>query len=348
MNEKPRSSGILLLAAVCGTFCTAQQVTTVEPSKVIDVRALVRARTLRQDFEFAGLAQSNGRWAVVVDFKTTKTSIIVTGSERESPAFSDYIDGLADRVAMDPSGRIYLRMFPTPGFTEFEIRDSGLREGRRQKLKTAARPEPVSSSAGVFWIEGNIGKELFRVSPGSRIHAGSLERNLAQRAESELAPNVPPLPESRTVLALENGTDAPRWIEVKHVAEEVATFENNGRPLTRNKLELDPAYTAAGFPVPQRNPQDGTMLFRWAAASRSGDLYLCLTSVPVGRPRPIAITDPLTGRLRKILSLVMPTSPERVDQYNPQGFMYPTLDALDDRLVVMDAGIGILGVYAVN
>jgi hypothetical protein len=101
-------------------------------------------------------------------------------------------------------------------------------------------------------------------------------------------------PEFGAVLALDNGTDAPRWTEVKPITEEVATFENNGAPLTRNRLELDPAYVAAGFLIPRRNPTQGVVLFS-AAASRNGDLYLYLSSVPIARPTPGAVIDPRRG-----------------------------------------------------
>jgi hypothetical protein len=331
---------VLIAPALICSPCTGQPIITAVPNQVVDLRTLLRAHTLRQDFSFGGIAQSNGRWAVYANFPNTKTSMIVTGRDDGPPQFSDFIEGLGDRIAMDPSGEIYLRMQYTqhiPGGGDIEIWNSALELIGRQRYKNASL-EPISSQVGVFWADGLPVKSIFRLGVGFVQSAGALADALEQ-------PFDPSTPDYGTVVALADGTVSSRWIRVKEVAEEVAVFENNGLLLTKNNMNLDAAYTAFGYSIPQHYPAVEAVRVAWIAVSAKGELYVRLGSVPFGKPTPIAVIDPLSGKLLRVVALVLPRSAERVGQYNPQGFIDDTQRAMGDRLAVLDAEVGLLAVY---
>ncbi len=325
---------IMLIAA-----CSGQGVETVSPSQVIDIRGIVRAATLRKDFLAARVAQSSGRWVASVIFNDRKSSILVAGGGREAPIVSEPLEGVADEVAIDPSGQVSVRLRGGGSIGEIQMRDAALRLTHRQRMKTGTTLEVVPSGQGALWLEGGLGGEVFTVAPGTMVHAGRLGGSPAP------AGALAPPPDYRELLALSSGRGAPRWIAVEHLSEQVSVFENNGARLATNRIDLDDAYVSAGLQIPARDRIGGRSLITWVVASRAGALYVCISSVPYGRPTPLAVIDPFSGSLGKVLSVVLPSSAERVDQYNPQGYMYPGTAAMDDQLVILDRELGLLAVY---
>lgn len=316
------------------TLSAGPPVVPVIPSQVVNPRALLRAHTHRQDFYFYWLAESNGRWAALATFESTKNSMVVVAGSDEAPRFSDYIDGSADRIAMDPSGQIYLHIRNT---REIEIRDAALGLISRHKYRLPF--EPVPSGVGVFSTDGFSVHRLFRLGPDFIRQAGAIGG----------APEVPfdvSTPDYGTIVALPNGTAFPDWIRIKTIVEEVAVFDNKGALLAHNTMELDDAYTAFGYQIPQRYPAVESVRVGWVLTSRKGELYVRLSSVPIDRPIPIAVLDPMSGHVLRVLSLVLPTSPDRVGKYNPQGFMDDSRIAMNDqKFAVLDGKVGLLPIY---
>jgi hypothetical protein len=181
-------------------LCFAQSVVSIQPSRVVDIRTLIRARTGRSDFLVLSIAQNHRRWAAVVNFNDAQESRVVTGTDVGDPNVSDAIDGVVERVALDSAGSVYLRMRARSlGFTEIEVRNNELQLSTRYKFNSAAHLEPVLASSGVYWIEGNIGTRIF-LTP-LRIRSGKLQsvdksasprsyRNSARFSESKPDPRL--------------------------------------------------------------------------------------------------------------------------------------------------------------
>jgi hypothetical protein len=319
------------------TLAAQQQTQIIVPSEVIDLRTLVRAKTQRQDFTVQGLAQSNGRWAALIEFNDGKAGLVITARGGEVPKLSEPMNGFADRVAMDPDGGIFVGLRGSRSRkAEITILDPELRVIGRQGQEAVSRMGPVPSETGVFWHDA-AGNTLYRVTPESLVEVSTL-----------VDPKVefPDPGEFRSLLTLSDGASDPRWIVVRPVIEEASVFENNGVRMTTSKLDLDSAYKASGLAIPSRDPTEGVTLVASTVVSQKGDLYVFLSSVSYGKPWPVAVLDPYTGRLRKTLSVVLPTSPERVEKYNPQGYMRLGRMALDDQLVIVDEELGLLAVYS--
>lgn len=327
----------LIWPALISSTCTAQPVITVAPSQILDLRGLLRAHTLRQDFAFGGIAENSGRWAAYADFPSTTTSMVIMGKDNAPPEFSDFIKGVVDRIAMGPSGQIYLRMKYTSGGGDIEILNGDLKLMGHQRYKKTSL-EPISSPAGVFWADGLPVKSISRVGLGFIRSASAFEDGNQQPFDSYT-------PDYGTIAALPNGTSAPRWIRVKEVAEEVDVFENNGSLVAKNTIDLDSAYTAIGYPIAQHYPAVEAERIGWMAVSPEGELYVRLGSVPIFKPTPLAVIDPLSGQLLRVVSVVLPRSAERIDQYNPLGYMDDSRAAMGDRLAILDVHVGILAVY---
>lgn len=328
-------------------LCFAQSVVSIQPSRVVDIRTLIRARTGRSDFLVLSIAQNHRRWAAVVNFNDAQESRVVTGTDVGDPNVSDAIDGVVERVALDSAGSVYLRMRArSRGFTEIEVRNNELQLSTRYKFNSAAHLEPVLASSGVYWIEGNIGTRIFGTP--LRIRSGKLQSvdKSASPSTTVGSDTSSVVPEFSEVFGIQTGSEAPRWLRLSEIAERVEIFENNRKVQSNSFLDVDRCYTAAKLPIAKRNPSAGADRMTWAGLSHEGDLFVCLSSVPIGAPRPIGIFNPTTGELLKLLTVNLPQSLERRDEYNPQGHMHPVKGAVGDRLAILDTQVGLLAIYS--
>jgi hypothetical protein len=66
---------------------------------------------------------------------------------------------------------------------------------------------------------------------------------------------------------------------------------------------------------------------------------------PIALPEYIAVIEPLTGRLVKVLAAELPTTPARVSPDNPKGFMIPIRGLVGEQLVLVDLGARLLIEY---
>ncbi len=338
-----------LIALIFGLLCTGQN-SIVRPARALDIRALIRSATGRTDFVVGDIAQNHGRWAAVINYATNE-SMLVTGGDSDAPQVSPLISGGIERIALS-NGKMYLRYRSKIAATsDIEVRDETFKPLARRSVQASVKLEPVASSSGVYWIDGAMGETVYGetiISPGPRIPAGKLQFSHAAGAifSTETPDPDHKITEFRKVFAADTPGSGTRWIEVSELSEEVAVFEQNGRLVARQRLLLDAAYVAADQHAPRRNLLGGTDRIMWSAVSHDGLLYVCLSGVSIGQPRPIAVFNPETGKLMRVFQIVTPTIPERQNQYNLEGFVWPISGVLDDRMVIADNQFGILGIYS--
>ena len=60
---------------------------------------------------------------------------------------------------------------------------------------------------------------------------------------------------------------------------------------------------------------------------------------------PIAVLRPKDGSLVKVIRAVLPTAVWMRTSGNPSGFVFPSHGSADDRLVIMDRSVDIVGIY---
>lgn len=190
----------------------------------------------------------------------------------------------------------------------------------------------------MVWRQGAIGNLLFRLS------TGDLVAHLNQPGEQ--TPWVPV--ELQNEIRLVFGLPAGRSLQVGTLSEKVVVHENDGKVASRNTLAMDDAYRVANDVPPVHDPLSGVQRMLWASLSNAGEVFVCLSGVPLSKPANIAQFDPMTGHLVKVIEAQLPRLPERVDKYNPDGFIGPFLGAVDDRIVIADGPLGLVAVYKLN
>jgi len=333
--RSPRQLRLLYLLWVVSAPGGAQTV-NVKPLQVFDLSAAVRTRTGREDFTIRHAAQNGARWFTVVSFQPSGDSMIVSGSPESGVQFSDYIHTPADRVAVDSKGLVHVRRRgSTRGETEIQIMSPNLKPVLVQALG-GTNLEPVTSGSDLFWRGGTT---MFAAYPS------------AARLEARYAGSSPIDNKTEPYLffGLQPDMGPRQWMLLGDFSETITLVDQDGALLATSAAPLDEAYRAAGLlPVPAHSDR-GSEITRigWAAVSHSY-LYVCLSSRPVSLPAYIAVIEPLKGRLVRVLAAELPTVPRRVSSDNPKGFIYPIAGAVDERLVVVDGGAGLLAVYPIE
>jgi hypothetical protein len=93
--------------------------------------------------------------------------------------------------------------------------------------------------------------------------------------------------------------------------------------LASNSADLDKAYILSGHQVPKLDRSTGNSRVAWATLDQAGELLVNLSALPVRDPAAVAVIEPLSGALLRVISAEMPVSITRVDKYNPQGRLTP-------------------------
>jgi hypothetical protein len=330
-----RASLGCLLAAVGIPVCAGQAV-SVKPLHTFDVLAAVRARTGREDFDIKYTAEKGARWVTLVSSRTAPHSMLITGAADGSMRFSDYIRDYADRVAMDGSDQIHVRLLSgMRGYSEIQVMDRDLKPVATQVIGEA-NLEPIASGPDLFW---RMGATLYTAYPS--------EARLEARLSGPLPPEISE--ETYLLFGSRSASGVRQWIQLRYFSERITVTDEDGLLLAAAKAPIDDAYRLANLPVPaQGDRESGATRINWACVSRAGYLYVRLSILPVSLPAQIAVIDPLKARLVKVIAAELPTAAARVSEHNQRGFIYPTFGAVDEQLVMVDAGAGLLAVYPIE
>jgi hypothetical protein len=326
---------ISLFTLLSGTLFGADLQPT-QPVHVFNIAEAVRARTGRTDFLIRDTGQKNGRWTTLIIFRDTKEWMLAAGDLEGKMQLSGFMSGSADQLALDQSGISHVTLRTgAPKSTVVEIVDKTLTSIRRQTIPlTGIRP--VFLGPNLFWKRDRTLVAGYPSAPSSE--------------EIGPAPSGGPPEEAHLLFGFQpsNGSE-PQWVELGYFSENITVLDRSGSVVSTVTAQLDEAYRAAGLTVPlHSDPASEITRISWAALARDGNLYICLSSLPLSLPAYIAAIEPRTGSLVKVIVAELPTALERVDQHNPRGRIYPIIGAVDDQLVITDSPLGLAAVYSLK
>jgi hypothetical protein len=321
---------VSLFTLLSGTLFGADLQPT-QPSQVFNIAEAVRARTGRKDFMIKDTCQSNGRWTTLITFKDTKEWMLVAGDLRGKMQLSGFMPGSADQLALDQSGISHVTLRTgAPRSTVVEIVDKTFTSIRRQTIPLAGI-RPVFLGPQLYWKKDQTLVAGYPSTPSSE--------------EIGPPPLARPPQEAHLLFGFQNGSEA-QWVELGYFSENISVLDRSGSVVSTVMAQLDEAYRAAGLTIPPHSdPASEITRISWAALARDGNLYICLSSLPLSLPAYIAAIEPRTGSLVKVIVAELPTALERVDQHNPRGRIYPIIGAADDQLVITDSPLGLAAVY---
>jgi hypothetical protein len=221
-------------------------------------------------------------------------------------------------------------MSPRRSKTEIRVLDPNLTPLATQLIDERYL-EPVTCGSELFWRNEAA---MFAAYPsGAKLeaHFGPSPLDVAQ--------------ETYSFFGLQSNAGARQWMVLEDYSEAITILNQDGAPMAAAEAPLDEAYRAAGLvPFPAHSNWDGLTRIGWAAVS-GGYLYVGLGIRPIALPEYIAVIEPLTGRLVKVLAAELPTTPARVTPDNPKGFMIPTRVAVGEQLVLVDLSARLLIEY---
>lgn len=308
---------VLLLPGVRLQAQTGSPVQTISPVHVLNWDKAVPGG--REKWRIADVSQSHSRWAVLLrPMQRHGGSAILTGDKHEQ-SVSVEVQAF-DRIAMDRDHVIYLRHSGSRDVTVVSKWNAEKDEVESQSI-SETNAEPVVSEGRVNWkAHGSSNRHRRRLAPGE--------------ADSDI-------PEERFVF----GLPAQRYMVFGALTEEVMTFDADGALAGMARVDLDSAYTSLGLHVPTPDFQTGRRrVVSAAASSREGLLYVQLSETLWTRPAPVAVFDPSTGRLLRVLNAVHPLADSGSLPYDGPPVGLPVLKAVDDLLVI-SFGMGYLAFY---
>jgi hypothetical protein len=306
---------------------------SIQPAQVFNIAEAVRAKTGRTDFLIRDTCQRNGRWTTLIIFRNTKEWLLAAGDAQGKMQLSGFMPGSADQLALDQYGISHVTLRTSaPKSTVVEIVDKTLTSLRRQTIPLAGI-RPVFLGPNLFWKRDQT---LIAGYP----YTASIEENGQQQSGR-------PPKEAHLLFGFQasNGSE-PQWVELGLFSENISVLDRSGSVVSTVTAQLDEAYRTVGLAVPPHSdPASEITRISWAALARDGNLSICLSSLPLSLPAYIAVIEPRTGSLVKMIVAELPTVLERVDQHNPRGRIYPIIGAADDQLVITDSPLGVAAVY---
>jgi hypothetical protein len=330
----------LIFSSMLGLILASGQVVMyIQPLQTVDLRAVLSSRTGLKDFEIRDVAQSKDGWAILATSKSSSETLVAKGGIGVDVTVSQVLLPGPNRLALDEDGLLYIssETRSRPGITDVEVRDGSL-----QQIGTYAVPanslEPIRAGRRILWTSR---AGLFDVS-GIGITTPDSTGYWKRAPRSVMRSTSPP--QRHMIFAL----PAERWLEFFDHDEDVSVFDKDGSLIAQKKLDLSRAYRAAMLEVPNYEASSAYTRTSWAAVSTSGLLYICLSGTRSAEPAYLAVFEPLTGELIKILVAQLPTNVGRIDQYNPKGLIHPHLGVIADRIAIVDAGVAVLSLYPLN
>src|SRR5437764_1338896 len=131
----------------------------ISPIRVVDIRAVIRIATQRQNPSIINVAQNNGRWAVLARFEDTAESVVIGGDDQEVHV-SPIGASRPDRIALDANGLVHLRSRTRTG-SDIEVKNWAFTTNTVNHIDQTGL-EPVSSGQEILWRKGNLGDTVFR------------------------------------------------------------------------------------------------------------------------------------------------------------------------------------------
>lgn len=330
-----RLCSLFALFALGGASVHSQ---SLAPAQVFDLRAAAGAVVEASNLRAVDIVQNNGRWIALLTSPTARRSVMVAGDD-QGIHLSNVIQTGADRIALDSSGVVYTYMTAgAPNSTEIDVSDWDFKTSAHHTFAGSGY-YPISLGTDIAWRQRANGDRLFRLGTADPV------ARLTQAGEqSQWLPD-----EIRAEPRLLSGLPGGRTVQIGFATEEVVVRSADGQIVARSMLALDDAYRLVRQSPPVHDPLSGILRVAWGSVSRTGQVFLCLSGLPVAKPAYMGVFDPLTGRAVRVIETQLPNSPARIDpQYNPDGQLIPALGAVDDRLVIVDPPLGIVALYKLN
>jgi hypothetical protein len=330
MNFSRQLLTALFTPALNVVLTFAADVEVVHPKRIVDLQEMTGKLYSRSDFSSVNITQANGRWAVLLDSGANE-GIVVKGDFRSEQASVKC--GAYDSIAMDAAHRIYLRhnSMGLGKSTRVRVEEWETENFTIQEIP-APKAEPYLSGKRLIWkarsgFTGSLVSESRTL--GWAQATGPFERpELVEQAD----------PAGVYVMGLPQGGR----VELGRASEIINLFGSEGNLRSVASADLDAAYRVLERSHPKA---PGRLRMLWASSSAEGLLYVCLTAMPMARGAHIAVIRPQDGGLVKIVRAILPTAVWRRDRYNPEGAIFPSPGAVDDRLVIMDKSLDIVGLY---
>jgi hypothetical protein len=321
------AASALAAGSVLVSELAAVEVRGQQPISIVDLRGLAENSGLGHPV-ITAVVQAQGRWAVAAYSSDVQKSVVISGGESGAPKSSAPIEGSAIELGFD-SGVLYAlsRAAKSADVVVFD-KDLGILARTPSGLEKKVLERKVAGRSQ-FYLPF---RHSIRQSPPE-------DRNQAfSYPQEEWLFPMPSL----------NGSPRRRWLHFGSLSEEIALVSEDGSILSQNYADLDSAYLSVGMKIPPHDPSSEVTRVTWAGLSDAGELYICLSSSPINAPAYIAVIEPETGKLARVIAAQMPRATDRVGKYNPLGFMLPLMGAVQNRLVVVDSGVGLLAIYEIK
>lgn len=332
-----RKAAILILA-VSGVFLSLGQVSPISgvsrlvritPRRVLFLEETGKLLLGTNHFAVRAATYSRDRWAVLVSMED-KSCAVLAGDLTSESSFA--VGPKLERLFLDASGRLTLARFDGVGF---ELLNQDWEGGTLTSAGT------IGLSVAPFYSDGKL---MWR-----SLHADPAEVPPPTQTPYRVVQPVG-LPPDTTAKILEPrylivGLPAGRHVAFSDRTEQITLYEADGSLVGTAQADLDSAYRALGLTPRRVDPLGNESRVMWASSSIEGELYVCLSQTPVIGPAEIAVINPASGSLIRVLRAELPKAEMRKRPSNPEGVMSPSMVAMGDGLAILDNGAKVLSLY---
>lgn len=327
----------LRLGLVLVPLCVSIAAQGLTPKYVVDLREAIKAGVLRVDLSITGVSNSNGRWAVLTEFKN-RQSLVLTGDSRVD-GLSPILEDAFDQIGIDAAHNIYLQKRSGPEAASTEIVEWNRTNGKFSSIKVdSPRATPFLSNGAVLWKtpRGVV-----------QIDGDALEKSKFKAFRTVIEPLLSLDSTGKTVdqqefiLGLPNG----RHAVLGNLTEEIRVYDADGSLLSSAFADLTGAFASIGHFVAKYDPAKGRSRMVWASSSADGNIYIRLSVLKFLGPAVLAVINPDTGSLIKTITLNLPTIERKKGPDNPEGVPFFAQGSVTDQLVVVDTAAMVLAVY---
>lgn len=328
-----RKSGLYLLCSAAAWMAVQERglaqtipIEKISPSQTIMLGDIV-AQQLGGYVSRNGLqalSQANGVWAVLF-YSSVGRSVITSDSHGPAHAFPTAVD--VEQVAVDQDAHIHLvhrylwpenkRVVSVFDLLGNQVTEYSIPIGLAQ---------PFLTGSGLLWKSGNALAAAHTFIPLMQLD-GSRDVNDA-------------FGESPFVGAVGGG-----YFTFGSHSEMITIHRSDGSIVSSGPAPLDAAYKAIGALVPKPPTSSDYVRVLWASTARSGSLYVGLSGLPVSGPAYIAVIDPQTRTLQKVITATLPSFRDEISRLNPLGTMFAAMGTIDDQLIIADEPRGVLAIY---
>lgn len=310
----PTLLGVALVASNADKL-RAQE--TLSPIEVINVKTLLG----RADVSIVDQTHIREFWAALVRVNRSDEAIVLTGSSSGHQVFR-LPDNNIERIGLDYDGNVYVKG------TE------RVNKGSSSVGNDPARIYRIDRSSLLLLRKGAAPWTAVNEDSLRQLDAGSRDRLVLHHR-----PNAPA--QHEFVLALTDGN----YAVLGSRTEEISVYDSLGKLLSYVRADLNDAYSRLGRPTTRHQITEGRSRIIWASSGPDNRVYLGLAEFPAAGPAMVAVLDPKTGKVLRLLAAELPRVLNKQSEFNPEGIILPSAGSVSEKLLIVDSDECIIAVY---